>query len=259
MITILMVEDSWQDRKIYSETLLGLSQLELLYAETAEQALELLRENKIDLFFLDVELPGMDGFTLAEKIRNMTAYELTPILFITGYSKNPLDAFRQFHCYDFIVKPFSVDEFKEKVSELIEKLHRKQERNGTILRKLAAFETEWETAFLPIDEILFAQVRGRHCEIQTKKRILPLTGMTLQDVIEEVDDPFFVRCHKSFAVNVREIASIRKLNYRLYEISFDQSERKIDMSKFFHGSVEELVSKLEKVQEDKQVNENELV
>lgn len=259
MTTILIVEDSFQDRKLYSEAMSSLFQVELLYAESAEEALKLMKIHKIDLFLLDVELPGMDGFSLAARIRNTAQYELTLILFITGYSKNPLEAFRQYHCYDFIVKPFSIEEFKEKIAGLIEKLHRKKERESPIIRKLVAFETEGETIFVPIEEILFAQVSRSRCEVQTKTHLISLKKVALQDVIETVNDTFFVRCHKSFAVNVKQIASIRRINYRLSELSFEHSERKIDMSKLYQGNVEELLSELNQVEGKKQEKSNELV
>ncbi len=258
MTTILIVEDSLRDRKLYSDALSGLFQVELLYAETAGQALKLMNTHTIDLFLLDVELPDMNGFSLAEKIRSIARYELTLILFITGYSKNPLEAFLQYHCYDFIVKPFSVDEIREKIRCLIEKINRKQQTAGERTRKLAAFETEAETVFFPVEEILFAQVSRGGCEVHTRNHRLMLKKVSLQEVIETVNEPCFVRCHKSFAVNARQIASIRRINYRLSEIVFEASEKKVDMSRLYQKGVEELLFQFKEPKEEEE-KENELV
>jgi CheY-like chemotaxis protein len=119
MVNILIVEDSVHDIKRYKEFITPSEHVKLFCASSAEEVMPVIKDNKIDVFFLDVNLPGIDGFEFARKIRQLPGYFLSYIIFITGYSQNQLDVFKEFHCYDYIVKPFIKEEFSLKLDNLI--------------------------------------------------------------------------------------------------------------------------------------------
>lgn len=249
MVTILIVEDNPQDRASYIKALEPQEDLHILQAPDGESALGLLTAYPIDLFLLDVELPGMNGFALASLLRSMPKYELATILFITGYSKNPLDAFREFHCYDFIVKPFSMDEFSRKIQELVQKL-RRQDKEPDFRQKMALLSTVHGDILVPVQDILFAEVNQNHYTLQMRDIQFPLVKTSLADIIESVDDPYFMQCHKSFAVNVTAIKAIRKIHYRLYEIQLFGSNRIIDMTSHYYKRVSEALKEYIASKED---------
>ena len=87
-----MIEKYYLDIKVYK-------------AFSVKEALDIVKNQKIDLIFEDINLPDGTGIDLAKKIRQIEGYELTGIVFITSEMFQVVDAFKNTHCYDFLVKP----------------------------------------------------------------------------------------------------------------------------------------------------------
>lgn len=246
MIHVLVVEDSFDDVQVYKKILQTPENVDIIYACSGEEALQLLQKTPVDIFFLDVDLPGMDGFQLAREIRNIPDYYFSYIIFITGYSENQLDAFKELHCYDYLVKPFSIEEFKTKMMTFIENvaiqandLEKKSDKTKMIL-----FSTSNGDYLVDTDDIVFAETYRNNCFLHTEQGVYRLVGVTLKEVIDQVGEDYFVRCHKSFAVNIKKIAFIRQVNYRLRQISFKCDDKIVDLSNMFYDSIIEKYQKL---------------
>jgi len=83
------------------------AKLKCLTVEDPRAALELLSQNKFDLIFLDVDMPGMNGFELCTKLRAMPAHKKTPVVFVTGLTDFESRANSMMSGgNDFIAKPF---------------------------------------------------------------------------------------------------------------------------------------------------------
>lgn len=239
MIKILVVEDSEKDLLLYKNVLGDIGGIQVLYALSGEEALRIAKENPIDIFILDIELPGISGLQLAGKIRSIPEYVLTLIMFITGYEKNQLEAFRQFHCYDYIIKPFSAKEFHKKIAVLITNLAVERQKK-TRIRMLLYPEINKEI-LIPIDQINYAEVLHRHCYLYTDLQEEPFesSSLILKELIVEVNDPYFVQCHKSFAVNIKQIKAIQRQTYRLWTITLQNSEKKLYVSSKYFNLIDE--------------------
>ncbi len=110
----LVVDDEMIGRRYVAHSL---TKADLPYqsASNAVEALKLLQENKFDLIFLDVEMPGMNGFELCKHLRTLPGYERTPVIFVT--SLNSFDALAKSRISggtDFLAKPFSYAELSVK-------------------------------------------------------------------------------------------------------------------------------------------------
>lgn len=228
-------------RQCYCEVLGEIPNLCILESESAEAAIELLNHHRIDIFLLDVELPGMDGFTLARRIREIPAYMLSPILFVTGHSRNPMRIFREVHCYDYIVKPFSLKELRAKVEDLLVRLEWMKNIEPKKPQRLVPFETESELFLLPVERIRFLEAHHGGCRIHLDNQELWTPRMSISEVIWSVDEWFVVQCYRSFAVNVKHIQAIEKINYRLWRIHMQGGECAIDMSIKYKTAVETAV------------------
>lgn len=93
------------------KVMLEQSGLQVFTAENSEEALNQLKKEKIDLILLDVLMPGVDGFELAEHLKNNPDYREIPIVFLTALNA-PADVVKGFHlgATDFISKPFNKEE-----------------------------------------------------------------------------------------------------------------------------------------------------
>ena len=103
---VLVVDDEAISRRAVTYAL-ERAKLKPTAVETAQAAYDLLIENKFDLIFLDVDMPGMNGFELCSKLRTLSAHKSTPVVFVT--SLNDLESRANSTMSggnDFIAKPF---------------------------------------------------------------------------------------------------------------------------------------------------------
>ncbi|OAI41934.1 hypothetical protein AYO41_01290 [Verrucomicrobia bacterium SCGC AG-212-E04] len=110
----LVVDDEMIGRRYVAHSLMK-ADLPYHSSSNAMEALKLLQEYKFDLIFLDVEMPGMNGFELCKHLRTLPGYERTPVIFVT--SLNSFDALAKSKMSggtDFLAKPFSYAELSVK-------------------------------------------------------------------------------------------------------------------------------------------------
>ncbi|MBN7771950.1 LytR/AlgR family response regulator transcription factor [Clostridium aminobutyricum] len=238
MVIILVVEDSENDILLYKNVFQKLEGVQVLYALSGEEALSIAKQEEIDIFILDIELPGINGLDLAREIRSLPHYALTLILFITGSEKNQLEAFKQFHCYDYILKPFGVNDFETKIITLIKQLSLAKHKVARI--KMLLYPSKNKDLLIPIHQLKYAEVLHRRCYLYTDLQDAPFesSNITLKELLLEVDDPYFIQCHKAFAVNVKKIREIEQLNYRLWQITLLNTSNKLYVSNKYYGVVE---------------------
>jgi len=110
--TLLLVDDKPENLIALAAVLAG-PQYHLISANSGEEALELLEKNEVDLILLDIQMPGMDGYETARKIKQMERYQNTPIIFITAiFTENPhIKKGYQAGAIDYFTKPFDPDNF----------------------------------------------------------------------------------------------------------------------------------------------------
>lgn len=253
MITVLIVEDSICDLEYCRRALETLPDVKTLSVTSGEAALAVLNQQRIDIFCLDVDLPGMGGFDLAQRLRSMEGYSQAYIIFITGQNRDQLEVFRTLHCYDYITKPFSLKEFKDRIADLLLTIKREQrakEKNGE-RRSAVLLELPDRMLAVARESILYAEVMKNDCKLVTYEacgeREYTLLRFPLKDLIEQVDDPHLIRCHKSYAVNVRQIQSLKGMDYRSGQICFYVSDNVIDFSGKYKSELERLFVSLHRI------------
>ena len=117
--TILYVEDN-SDNRMLVKRILNAENYELLEATNAVQAINLLKTTTPDLILMDINMPGMDGYTLTTKIRSMSGLERVPILALTanvmrGDKEKTLEA----GCDGYIQKPLDVDQLVREIEKFL--------------------------------------------------------------------------------------------------------------------------------------------
>ena len=122
---ILMVDDEPNNLLALEGLLEPLGQ-NLLRAQSGEEALRLVLKHNPAVILLDVRMPGMDGFETARMIRRRERSRHTPIIFLTGVSREMESAFRGYEAgaVDYLVKPLVPEVLRSKVSVFVD-LHRK--------------------------------------------------------------------------------------------------------------------------------------
>lgn len=117
-----LIVDDLEENLLALEALLRRDGLSFLRARSGEQALELLLQHEVALALLDVQMPGMDGFELAELMRGNTRTRNVPIIFVTAGSADTQRRFRGYEAgaVDFIQKPIEPDILRGKANVFLE-------------------------------------------------------------------------------------------------------------------------------------------
>jgi two-component system sensor histidine kinase/response regulator len=125
-IKVLLVDDLEENLHVL-EALLEREDVEPLRAQSGREALELLQEHEVAVALLDVQMPEMDGFELAERMRGAERTRLVPIIFITAGTREHSRMFRGYDvgAVDFLFKPIDAVMLRHKVSVFVQ-LHRQQ-------------------------------------------------------------------------------------------------------------------------------------
>lgn len=145
-INVLLVDDL-DENLLALEALLRRDGLAFLKANSGEEALELLLKHDVALALLDVQMPGMDGFQLAEYMRGATRSRHVPIIFVTAGSADSQRRFRGYEAgaVDFLQKPIEADILRSK-AEVFFDLHQHRRQIVAQRDELEAYASQLSAA-----------------------------------------------------------------------------------------------------------------
>src|ERR1700759_3473248 len=137
-VHFLLVDDL-EENLLSLEALLRRDGLTLLKARSGDEALELLLRHDVALALIDVQMPGLDGFELAELMRGNERPRRVPIIFVTAGSADRQRRFRGYEAgaVDFIYKPIEPDILRSK-TEVFFELYRQRQQIATQRDELSA-------------------------------------------------------------------------------------------------------------------------
>jgi len=180
-------------------------------AENIEEALILIRNNDLDLVFLDVEMPYGNAFDLLDKVGDRQ-FET---VFVTAYNQYALDALNA-HASYYLLKPISIDKLIEAVDYVSEIKEKENSLQQTVLKPINTQITGKITIpqqqgfeVLEINDILYCQADDNYTQIFLNER-KKLVSKTLKYFEEALRENGFIRVHKSYLVNVNEIVAYNK-------------------------------------------------
>lgn len=172
-------------------------------------ALDFLDRERVDLLFLDVEMPGANGFDLLDRLTYSPMIILT-----TSKTEYAFNAF-QYHVNDYLKKPFTYKRFLEAIG----KLQLQYAEAGQNLPGGAAITAPPESEFLfikaddkltkiRIDDILFLESMRDYVKFVTPSKSY-VTYSTLKNMEEKLGGATFLKVHRSYIVNLSKIDDIR--------------------------------------------------
>lgn len=155
-VRILVVDDESGPRNLLKESL-SLKGYHVNTAKTGEKACQLIDEASFDLVITDLNMPGLSGIELLNKIRQLSPE--THVIIITGYAslRSAIDAIRG-GAYDYLTKPFQIDELYVVVNNAVERIKLIKE-NNELLAKLKMTSKKME-AFLSTDILEGSDLSG---------------------------------------------------------------------------------------------------
>jgi two-component system LytT family response regulator len=181
-------------------------------AENIDEALVLIRNNDLDLVFLDVEMPYGNAFDLLEKVGDIN-FET---VFVTAYNQYAMDALNA-HASYYLMKPISIDELIKAV-DYVTDIKTKEDalqdqvlipKTNSVSGKITIPQQDGFEVLNTAD-ILYCKADDNYTEIYLNNNKKKLVSKTLKYFEEALNDGNFARIHKSYLVNVNEIVKYVK-------------------------------------------------
>jgi DNA-binding LytR/AlgR family response regulator len=203
MEKILIVEDE-QELALNIKDILGFIGYEVLgILDNGVDVIEFLSHQHVDLIFMDIQIKGaIDGVELCKKIK---AIKNIPVIYLTAFSdKSILDKIATTDYEGYILKPFSLQELQ---SAAYLALKSQSEKPASLTKKnVFIVRDKGNTIPLQFDEILFFKADGLYTKIQTKAKSYVARNI-LKDMVQDLPEDTFVRVHKSYTINYKEVTS----------------------------------------------------
>lgn len=209
----ILVEDEVNSREILRNYLAKYCpNVELLgEADSIQKGLELIEKHRLDLVFLDVEMPFGNAFDLLDKVPDRT-FET---VFVTAYDHYAKDALNHHAAY-YLTKPINIDEMIMAVEYVVEVKEKENDLEDTVLRPKfksvnGKITIPQQDGFqvLNVADILYCKADDNYTEIFLENKKI-LVSKTLKYFEEALSTYAFARIHKSYLVNVNEVVKYRK-------------------------------------------------
>jgi two-component system, LytTR family, response regulator len=229
---VLIVEDEAHARHYLRELLEGEPHVEVVgESSNGVQGAQQIRELSPDIVFVDIQMPGLDGFGMIDQI----AGSKPPLfVFVTSYSEYAVRAF-EIEAVDYLCKPFD----KERLSTSIERAIR---RLNSVVP--SAVGSQWLTRlsikdderilFVPVDEIIWIEAANKYVVVHTPTGS-HISRQTIQGLEDQLNPREFVRTHRSTLVRKAAVRGLHPLFHGDYIVKL-VSGVEVTLSRSFRGS-----------------------
>lgn len=201
-INCLIVDDEPFARDLVESYVLKTPYLELKgKCEDASNTLELLKSEKIDLIFLDIQMPEMNGLNLSNHLS-----PTTKIIFTTAFKEYAYEGFK-LNAIDYLLKPFNYAEFLIAVEKAKEVISREKFANKNFI----FVKSEYKHLRINLKEVYYFEGLKDYVKIWLTSQPKPiLTLMSLKTFEYELPEEMFMRVHRSFIVALDKIESVER-------------------------------------------------
>ncbi|MDR1699286.1 MAG: LytTR family DNA-binding domain-containing protein [Prevotellaceae bacterium] len=203
----------------------------------AESAGEFLQNHSVDLVFLDIRMPGIDGITFARSIRDNTL-----VIFTTAYPEYAVDSY-ELDAVDYLLKPIEPARFQKAVSKAVDYLQllrSRPQQNGieNITQEYIFVKADRRYFKIFFRDILFIEGLKDYVVIQTGSQKI-ITNTTMKAMQERLPQEIFLRTNKSYIVNLEKIDSfdVNDIYIGTHELSIGSRYRDGFMEKFVKGQL----------------------
>jgi DNA-binding LytR/AlgR family response regulator len=174
--------------------------------KSAFEAMEVLSKEKVDLMFVDIQMPDLTGIDFVKSLNKEQK-----IIFTTAYQEYALEGFKV-DALDYILKPFGYDEFLKSANKAKAYLDLVQNKSVEIESKddYLFVKSEYKIRRIDLNEILYIEGLREYVKIVLKDEKPVLSLMSLKSLEEKLSAEKFMRVHRSFIVNLNEVQTIER-------------------------------------------------
>lgn len=212
-------------------------------AKHGAEAIRLIRDEAPDLVFLDVQMPGIDGFDV---VREIGPQQMPGVIFVTAHDRYAIRAF-EINAIDYLLKPVSRDRFDEAMRRTWDRLPRvgNAERVLTSLLQTlesppnylsrVAIRSAAKTYFISLAEVDWMQSAENYVQLHAGAA-RHLVHVPMQTLHDSLDPAQFLRIHRSYIVNVSRVKEVESVGRGEYVFVLECGER-LQSSRTYHALV----------------------
>jgi two-component system response regulator LytT len=199
------------------------------------EAVNLIKEHTPDIVFLDVQMPGLDGFGVIKKLLDRKV-SLPQIIFATAFDQYAVKAF-EVNAIDYLLKPFD----KKRVSQAVEKARKRMQASSASTDKLETLVKMLEShrpqnskvllrsagRLLLIDQkdVCYASIQDGVISVVATNLEGQSNCRTLEELLSGLDADMFWRAHRSFVVNINRIKEVVPWFKSSYQLRMDDKKQ----------------------------------
>jgi len=175
---------------------------------SAIEAMEFIKEQPVDLLFLDIQMPDLTGIEFSKMLPKETR-----VIFTTAFDQYALEGFKV-EALDYLLKPFDYAEFlaaANKASTWFKLLKGKPQNEVSEAKEFLFVKSEYKQLRIKLSDVLYFEGLKDYIKIWLKDNPKPiLTLMSLKSLQEELPGTQFLRVHRSFIVSLKNIEVIER-------------------------------------------------
>ena len=235
-LSAIIVDDEQLAREELAFLLRDLEVDVVAQGENGVEAVNLIKELSPELVFLDVQMPGLDGFGVIKKLIDKKV-ALPQIVFATAYDQYAVKAF-EVNAVDYLLKPFD----RKRVAKAVEKARQNVGAAGSPTEQIGAIVKLLEQQQRPPAPKVLLKAAGRlflvdqkdicYASIQDGVITVVATGMegqsncrTLEELLDSLDPNMFWRAHRSYLVNINRIKEVVPWFKSSYQLRMDDKKQ----------------------------------
>ncbi len=161
------------------------------------EVITFMQNNKVDLFFIDIQMPELSGIQMMELFNKDSHFIIT-----SAYPNYALKSY-EFRVIDYLLKPISFDKFHKAVTKFLDYSKEPNEPSESVL----FVKVDGKQVRIQTDEIYFIEGLSDYIKIHLKDERLVVHD-TLRDFITKLPEHHFMRIHRSYIINLHKIKSV---------------------------------------------------
>jgi two-component system LytT family response regulator len=217
-------------------------------AKNGRDAVEAICGSRPDLVFLDVQMPGMDGFSVLQKVG---PERMPPVVFVTAHDRYAIRAF-EINAIDYLLKPVSAARFGQSLERAKARLGVTEGAGRQIISlletvasssryvKRLAVRSSSKTRFVTVADIDWIQAAENYAELHTGSSSHLLTA-TMSTLEKSLDPALFQRIHRSIIVNLSRIKEIQLGLHGEYVIALESGVQ-LHSGRTYHEKIKSLMA-----------------
>ena len=220
----------------------------VLEAKNGSEAVGAIRTEQLDVVFLDVQMPEMDGFAV---VREVGAANLPGVIFVTAHDQYAIQAF-EINAIDYLLKPVDRERFQAALARACSRLREHGfdgERIASLLESIAppsqklsriAVRSAGKTYFVALEEVEWIKAAENYVELHAGPTC-HLLHVRIHKLEGSLDPEMFMRIHRSLIVNVKHIKEVEPASHGEYVLTL-RSGTRLKSSRTYDRSIRSWVS-----------------